>query len=170
MRSGSLRRSGLGFAVVVLLAVTAAVWARPVQILSVKEQYREADLVVIATAIETRVLESQDVAAAEAWITVETDFSVEAIVEGNPSRSVENENVIVTLQHHQYFDKTSEISVVDGPSFIEFDPQLKHRYLMFLKRQAEGIYVPVNGQMDPGLSFFRLEPYERNKERAPAKQ
>ncbi len=170
MLTNTKQQAGIGLAATILLAASAIVWARPVQILTVEEQYQQADLVVIASAVETRDLLAQQPAAADAWRAVQTDFLVEAIVQGNPPRLGEEGKHIVTVEHFRYQDKSAEVSVVDSPTFVEFNPQLKHRYLLSLKRMEGGHYAPVSGQMDPGLSFFRLEPYALDLERVTPKQ
>lgn len=61
-------------------------------------------------------------------------------------------------------------SILDGPTFVEFDPKQRHRYLMFLKNSTakEGIvdhFEPLTGLYHPNQSFRLLERYHISKER-----
>jgi hypothetical protein len=46
----------------------------------------------------------------------------------------------------------------NGPNLATFDPGQHHRFLLFLRREADGRYCPVSGQTDPTLfSVVKLE-------------
>ena len=64
-----------------------------------------------------------------------------------------------------HFSKEAEVTVIDGPVFVEFDPQKKNQYLAFLKRNADGTYEPLTGQYDPYGSFKLVQPYHVTRER-----
>ena len=78
---------------------------------------------------------------------------------------MDNDRRIITLSHLRYVRQSAEISVVDGPTFVEFNPALKNRYLMYLKLGTEGRYEPVSGLYDPTFSFYELKPYHIAEER-----
>ena len=59
MRLCTTWNSSRGFVAITLVAASAVVWARPVQLLSLEEQYKEASLVVIGTAIVGVALHNQ---------------------------------------------------------------------------------------------------------------
>ena len=94
------------------------------------------------------------------------DFEVEAIVQGSLPPTEDNTPRIISIQHGRYVHKSAKISVIDGPVFIEFDPSLKNRYFIALKRVNDN-YVPLSGWSDPGDSFFRVKGYEISDERKP---
>lgn len=56
--------------------------------------------------------------------------------------------------HYAWPEDTT--TIVNGPGFIWFDDE-KLVYLVFLKRDAEGILTPVTGQTQVGSSFLVLQ-------------
>lgn len=142
-----------------------SVSARPVRIWDPHDLWKKADLVVIAT-VETSQDEYQiDGAKADAWIPVLTKFDVQAVLKGKLEKKSVSDKVSVKVRHNRYADKTAEVTVVDGPSFVEFNPKARNRYLIFLARKQNGIYEPLTGQYDPWQSFLRLQQYDPSKER-----
>ncbi len=153
---------------VFLSLVALPVGARPVKMWSLQELTAKADLIVVATA-----LFSQDAkgfaypnAEAKTWVTVDTLFSVATVLKGDLKSAT------LTVQHFRYHDRNAAMTVIDGPSFIEFSASKKHQYLMFLERKGKGLYVPLTGQYDPVNSFFLLQNYHVSRERPekPAEQ
>ena len=142
-----------------LPAMTVSLGARPVRMWSLSELTAKADLVVVATAASSTDAKNYVYPDAKdtTWVTVDTVFSIETVLKG------EIKTPRVTVQHFRYWK--SDASVVDGPSFVEFFPARKHRYLMFLERKANGRYEPLTGQYDPDGSFFMLENYHISRER-----
>ena len=125
-------------------------------------------LIVIATPLETRGAYADVIpdGTPDQTTTVATDFEVEAIVQGSLPPTDDNSPRIISIQQGRYVNKSAEITVVDGPSFIEFDPSLKNRYFIALKRVNDH-YVPLSGWSVPGDSFFRWKGYEISDECKP---
>ncbi len=147
-----------------MASVASKVLARPVNVLSLDEQLQQAKLVVIATAIATRDKVEVKLDGTEDQTTpILTDFKVESVIRG--TWPMDNDRRIITLSHLRYVRQSAEISVVDGPTFVEFNPALKNRYLMYLKLGTEGRYEPVSGLYDPTFSFYELKPYHIAEER-----
>lgn len=135
--------------------------ARPVRGWSTAELWAKADLVVIATAKSTQDAENQrfDHPQDDTWVAVETVFDAQASLKGGLKEKT------LTLRHLRYYNKQAEVTVRDGPAFVEFDVHKKNSYLMFLKRGTDGLYEPLTGQTDPYQSFIMLQPYHVTKER-----
>lgn len=147
--------------------IASYVSARPVHVLTLEETYRDASLIVIATPLETRdYAEFRLDGTPDQAVDVLTDFAVEAVVQGSLPLAEDNGKRMVTVLHRRYVDLSAEVLVVDGPSFVEFDPSFQNRYLIILKRE-HGMYVPLTGQYDSPESFFLLKPYFRGDERKP---
>jgi hypothetical protein len=147
--------------------LASGVSARPVHVLTWEETYRDASLIVIATPTGTRDYSEFTVDGTPDQTTnVLTEFRVESIVQGTLAPSTDNSPRTFSIRHLRYVNKSSEVSVVDGPAFVEFDPSFKNRYLIILKRENEQ-YVPLSGQYDAPQSFFLLKPYHITDERKP---
>lgn len=60
---------------------------------------------------------------------------------------------------HHYL-RTAEIAMImDGPMFVAFQPKEGKSYLMFLKREPNGRYAAVSGQIDPDDAIKDLGTY-----------
>lgn len=154
------------FSATVLIAVICMgrdIGARPVELWSAEKLWKEADLVVIGVAQETKdsAVYRGGARKPESWVQVETTFAVERVLQGK------HEGKTVPVLHHRYFGKESEIEIIDGPSFVEFDAMKKHRYVIFLKYAPgeKNVYEPLTGQTDPDQSFQQLVEYHVTNER-----
>jgi len=158
-----------GIALVVVLLLPVFAHGRPVKGWLFKELEEKANLIVIGT------VESSDDAKNwvyenpnnTTWVAVDSVFRVSAVLKGELKKNT------LVLRHHRFHDPNGEM-ILDGPTFVEFDPKLKHRYLMFLKKSKaeEGIvdhFEPLTGQYDPYQSFWLLERYHVTKERVKVK-
>ncbi len=137
--------------------------ARPVRLWSPAELTQKADLIVIAAIQSTGDLKPMDLSTAkfDTWVPVKSVFVVQSVLKGHLAGKT------VTVDHYRYMDKRAEISVVDGPSFVEFNPAKKSQYLIYLKHRSSDTYEPLTGQEDPGLSFALLEPINTGPFTAP---
>lgn len=143
--------------------ISGLAFGRPVRRWSYEELDNASDLVVIGSALSTRdaanyVYENPSY---DTWVAVDTVFVVSAVLKGNSGRER------LTLRHNRFHDPRGELSI-DGPTFAEFSPGLKHTYLMFLKKGADpdlDYYEPVTGQYDTYDSFWLLEGYHIVNER-----
>lgn len=144
---------------VCLLGLFVPSQARPVRMWGPDELAQKADLIVIATAQSTADEFRFDTPRAkpDTWIPVISVFDVQSVLKG----SVVGKTVVV--RHYRYFSPSADITVVDGPAFVTFNPQLKNPYLIYLKR-VNGAYEPLSGQEDPCLSFSLLQPYQWSQE------
>ena len=130
--------------------------ARPVHGWNHDELVQKADLIVIAAVRSTADAKGLDPAAANPGnhgkVVVESVFDVQAVLKGGfKGRSL-------VIEHERYANRKDEITVVDGPAFITFDPKKKSQYLIYLQKVGEH-YRPLTGWYDPWQSFFRLQPY-----------
>jgi hypothetical protein len=122
-------------------------------------QMEKAALVVIATP--TKVAETSELATALPNIVtvhndgmkedvmakgVETSFEVVSVLKG------ERGTKTFVLHHFKLVKPGND----DGPMLVSFKPGEQKRYLMFLQKEADGRYVAVCGQTDPGNSIKEL--------------
>lgn len=144
------------------LSIGSQLLARPVDLWSEERLWKEADLVVIGTATSTEDGNADATnAKPESWVEVDTTFAASRVLQGPPAA----ESVVV--RHRRYRSTLAETAVVDGPSFVEFDPAKKHSYLMFLKKtETDGVYEPLTGQYDPWQSFVQQVRYHVTNERS----
>ena len=112
----------------------------------------QATLVVVATP--TKVEETSESAALPNIATVHGDGSKEPVI----GKGVETTFDVLTVfkgerstksfvLHH--FKLAEPGLMINGPEMVAFEPKGKKRYLMFLKKEADGRYVAVSGQTDP---------------------
>jgi len=148
---------------VVLIQASSAM-ARPVKIWSFKELTEKADLVIVGTALSSADAKNHSYAdtKSETWVAVDTVFTVHSIVKGELKAEA------LAMRHYRHYKREAEITTANGARFVEFDPKLKHRYLIFLKRTGDGSYEPLTGQYDPVDSFFMVQDYHVAKERRTA--
>ncbi len=141
--------------------------ARPIQFWYPDELWEKADLVVMATAESSQ--DASSVPPTEAkpntWISVLTKFNVQAVLKGDLGKKSVTDKMFVTVEHRRYFDKMAEVTEVDGPAFVKFNPEIKNQYMIFLKGTNGENYQPLTGQYDPWQSFLRLEQYNSSKEK-----
>ncbi len=133
---------------------------RGVQGMSFEDMKKKADLIVIATPLasqdtkERTKLHDLDTHFNDTGtivIGVNTTFLPLTILKGElPKEKSE------FIMHHYRF-KEGE-SLINGPLFVSFKDFKKQGYLMFLKKEKNGKYSPVNGQYDPKrISIRKLE-------------
>ncbi|MGH7968357.1 MAG: hypothetical protein ACREIC_06470 [Limisphaerales bacterium] len=145
-------------AAALLLVSTGIVGARLVPVWSYQELLDKSDLVVLATAIDTKDTKEQiDLPGfvGERVIGVNTKFAVSAVLKGDRSQT----NIF--LHHYRTSDGTNIPHVPNGPSFVSFAPAenatlFSRAYILFLVREADGRYAPVVGQTDPGSGVKEL--------------
>lgn len=106
----------------------------------------KADLVVVAKPTSTKDTSETTILATANVVGIETEFSVRAVLKG--SQDVEK-----LVLHHYRFGANNHL--FDGPRL--FDPSVFGSFLLFLKREPDGRYAPVNGQENPdGTSIQKL--------------
>jgi hypothetical protein len=131
--------------------------------LSFQEMFDKADLVVIASAINTKdtterkklididVIETTrpDLLQDEV-IGVETEFQTRITLKGS-------KDIRKFLLHH-YRLAVEEEPGYGSPNFIRIPSERHGTFLMFLRKEKDGRYAPVTGQFDPAvLSVFEIK-------------
>ena len=139
-----------------LLILTAALLAqaREMRSWSYQELYDQADLVVIAKPISTQDASERAVLPKFSpdlnVVGLSTAFDISVVMKGD--RSLKK-----CVLHHYRLANPKEMRV-NGPMLASFDPKEHTRFLLFLRREADGRYSPVSGQTDPTLfSVQKLE-------------
>jgi hypothetical protein len=131
---------------IVYVAICQPASARFMHYMSYKQMQKRADLVVIATPLETKEAgERGTMPGGPDWdvVGLSTEFDVSAVLKGN-------EKLAKCVLHH-YRQKNPNVLLKDGPSFVSFNSERKSRYLLFLIKESDGRYAPVSGQLDPAL-------------------
>ena len=150
----------------VVLAAAGICPARPVPAWSYEKLVAGADLVVIATATAARDTKEPAVVpgvsragvdgkvAPVAAVGVETTFTLQAVLKGEAKDLKE-----FVVYHLREPDAQAQAPAVNAPMLVKFDVEARHKYLLFLKREAGGRYVPVTGQTDPAIGVKDLGAY-----------
>jgi len=131
----------LFLALLALFAVAVPCDARLHPSWSYEKMTEGAGLIVVATPTETNdtaktFFPGLDVPA----VGIETEFKVLAVLKGDKKLK---DFVLYHLR------EDSQGPVDNGPQTVSFDPKRQRRYLLFLKREADGRCVSVTGQVDP---------------------
>jgi hypothetical protein len=134
-----------------LLISIGIVGARPVQLLSYQELLDKSDLIVVAKPLSTQEAPEQ-VVAPDFWpgpvVVLSTEFDVSIVVKGDKSLKR------IVLRHYR-FARPEDEDPIDGPWLVSFDPAEKKSYVLFLKKEEDGRFSPINGQVDPGECAVR---------------
>jgi hypothetical protein len=140
------------FLCLALAALQLTAQARGVRLWSEAELRNASDLVVVASAIETKVLDETNALGWPGTASfqpkfrgVETTFKILNVLKGMPV------NDRIVLHHYRYEDER-EIILSDGPTFITFAPHDTNQYELYLVNDGANRFAPVAGQIDPGLS------------------
>lgn len=148
-------KTALLFSTACAMLAASPAFSRPVAMPPYAQMMRDADLVAVATPTAVR-----DTAARTSFpgiqrdgepvpaILVQADFEVLAVLKGP------DDIAKFTLSYLRSSDP--DVVAVNGPMLVWFEPSKKERYLLFLKRGDDGLYVPVNGQTDPVFSVKPL--------------
>jgi hypothetical protein len=124
---------------------------------SFDERTSQAGLVVIAargltreTIIRTTIGEMEP---AFPVIEMRTEFKIDVVLKGVPDSST-----IVLCHYRRDRERLGTGGVVNGPHPLNFatTAQLTLSYLLFLKHDVDGLFVPVTGQVFPEESVFVL--------------
>ena len=137
-----------GLAVTAVVAVASLCEARPAAFWTYEKLTEAADLVVIATPTETSdkektVLPFTKIPA----VGIETKFQVLVVLKGDKKRK---ELVLYHLR------QARPENIPNGPQLIALDVKGRRRYLLFLKREADGRFVSATGQMDAAVGVKDL--------------
>ena len=117
--------------------------ARFVEIWPYDKMKESADLIVIATPTAVKVTDERaKVLNTVAVEGLETTFEVIAVLKGD------NATKRIVFHHYQEAGKVG--IQINGPLLISFRPAEHKKYLLFLKREADGRFASITGQADPG--------------------
>jgi hypothetical protein len=149
-----------GSALAALFAAACLCDARPVPLWTYEKLTEGADLVVIATPTETadkektvlpgvqRAVDGKNVPVPA--VGVETKFKVLTVLKGDKK--------LTDFALYHLREAEAE-NAPNGPQLVSFDPKGQRRYLLFLKREADGRYVSVTGQTDAAVGVKDLGTY-----------
>jgi hypothetical protein len=158
---GNIMRKKIGLVSLVLgiIIICGICVARPVQIFSYKKMASDANLVVIATPIETKELDERTELPGVRMgnepirvIGLETTFEVSVCFRGKLEKAQKSK---IVLHHYRLVD-SKQAEAPNAVQLLNFKPSDRRQYLMFLKRTSDGRYKPYNGQTDPVHSIERL--------------
>jgi hypothetical protein len=122
----------------------------------------EADLIVIATPIAVkdtgkktefpgiRMTSPDNITSSVPAVEMEATFETLSILKG------EYKQKDLTLR---YLRVTTQMPIANGPMLVSFDPSQKMRYLLFLRRNDDGTYSSITGQVDPVHGIKELGTY-----------
>jgi hypothetical protein len=142
-------------AILLSLLMPRPVGGRLAQPWSYQELFDKSDFVVIAKVSDaTRDTAERsnlpDVQAPDSLpvIGVVTEFQTRLVLKGTKLERF--------ILHHCRLSE-SEVAIINGPSFMSFDPKKSPRaYLLFLVREPDGRFAPVAGQTDLDISVLEL--------------
>ena len=147
--------------------------ARVAHNMPIAQQEKQADLIAIGSPISTKetsevftfpyakaiIFDPKTKTKVISDVTgsgIETTFQALAVLKGPPQ--IETFVFHYYRQHYdsQISSRTSEVHEINGSNSVSFDTTKGDCYLMFLKKDADGNYVAVAGQTDPGNSIRRI--------------
>jgi hypothetical protein len=146
-------RTKLSISILVMLAVSGAVYARIAKSWTYQEMFDNADLVVIARAVSSKDTDERtvlpDLNPPVKVIGVVTEFETRLVLKGLLH--------VATFQLHHYRIQSEEDRMIaNGPDLLRLSGH-NERFLLFLVKERDGKYAPVGGQTDPaGLSVLEL--------------
>src|SRR5262245_42208809 len=160
------------------LAAACAAWlaspspARVLENWPYERLFKEADLVVIATAVSTE--SCADRFTDHTWpcefAGLTTKFEVKSAVKGQPDgKEIKVLHFRFGESKKEYANRPGPFPIIDGPLFVAFRTKSikvtvdggkwvvpSPEYMLFLKRLKDGRYEPVSGKVDPQLSVREL--------------
>ena len=146
-------RARMLLSLAILLGATAVATARLTRAWTYQEMFDAADLVVIARPTSTKDTDERSKVLDDIPVVgVFTEFETRLVLKGP------KETTAFTL-HHYRLESTDDLNIVNGPWLIDIQIQ-PHRiftFLLFLRRERDGVYAPVTDQTDPaGTSVIEL--------------
>ena len=131
-------------ATLALLSTTFVADARAIQVLSYRQLLQMADFIVVAHPISTKdTAELTDLPHIDppiAAIGLSSEFEVGIVLNGD--------GALKKLVVHHYRMANPERPMFNGPNLSAFDPKDSASYLLFLQREPDGRYAPMD-QTDP---------------------
>lgn len=122
--------------------------ARALYSTTFRELEKRCDFIAVAKPISTKDTDERTnlppFSIAIPVVGVSTEFEVSIVVKGDT-------NLKKVVVHH--YRAGSNSMVYNGPILASFDPKGTNRFLIFLRREADGRYAPYE-QIDPAASSF----------------
>jgi hypothetical protein len=151
---------------------TSTIFARPVRRWTQQELIDEADIVVIATASESKKTENSDGFMPNELQQFESELLVRSIFKGkdvDPALKEKGGKKVIKFVHFRYREDL-KTSVDNGPGFAVLGtakvvgriPSALPFYLLYLRKRKDGRYEPVTGNNDPQNSISRILVFERD--------
>jgi hypothetical protein len=133
----------IAVAVLLTFALASLTQARIIESLSYPDLFDKADLVVIAKVISTQdtTERAQIIGLPGQFVGLSTEFEIRVVMKGDKNMKE------CVLHHYRLLNPKQRIKA--GPMLACFDPKQRTRFLLFLRREADGRYSPVSGQVDP---------------------
>lgn len=152
-------RITLAVGIVALVSIHSVCFSRPVQMFDYDKMVADANLVVIATPVSAKQLTEKADLPGVKWnnqpirvVGIETTFEVSVCFKGR----LPKKNKPRIVLHHYRLENPRLAEVPNAVELLHFKPGDRSQYLMFLKRDKDGRYIPFNGQTDPVYSIEKL--------------
>jgi len=149
IKSGVARVAKLvGLALIAFGLNVFAAKARMLYATTFRELEKKCDLIAVAKPVSTKDTDERINLPRMLVVPVvglSTEFEVSMVVKGDANLKK------VVVHHYRMADPNQNIG--NGPSLASFDPQGTNRFLIFLRREADGRYAPYE-QIDPAASSF----------------
>ena len=156
MKHTIIRRLGI---CALLLTMTGQVEAGRVHQLSYQQLLDASDLVVIAEAESTQATRERIT-----WgnrnpsihaVGLSTTLRIAVVLKGDKQLHG------CVVHHYRLTEADSGAILVDGPDLVSFDTSQNSDYLLFLKREEDGRYIPVTAPTASALSIFLIRAHTR---------
>ncbi len=138
----------------IMLATPVLVTARLTRAWTYQEMFDDADLVVIARPTSTKDTDERSKVLEDIPVVdVLTEFETRLVLKGS------KEITALTL-HHYRLESADDWNIANGPGLIDIQihPHRIYTFFLFLRREKDGVYVPVTDQTDPaGTSVIELQ-------------
>lgn len=163
----------------VTLLTNSVALGRPIERYTYQRLFKEADLVVIAKAIESKQTADELFKGEKEYVGYNTEFEINHVLKGVARGET------IKLLHFKYVEPGELQIRINAPHLIdvrvgpksETEPEEEFvsmsnsetpEYMLFLKRMLDGRYEPVSGQVDPVMSIRKVSaPPEVEKQKIP---
>jgi hypothetical protein len=159
------KRLRLSAAVLTAIAIAICAEARPVANWDYRQKFEMADLVMIGRPIQTEdtseridlpgisVGRLHQASTGLPVIGINTRFAVTSVRKGDTGTSE------IVVHHYRLVSAKDELSA-NAANLVTFDPKKEAYFLLFLKRESDGRYAPLD-QTDPGMNS--VEPVQKGQ-------
>lgn len=127
----------------VLAATTFVADARLIHIRTFREMDKAADIIVVAKPFSTNDTAERTILSYVHVVGLSSEFEVSLVLKGDNSLKK------LVVHHYRLANRDQQIGGNGGaPNLVAFDPKESTRYLLFLQREPDGRYAPLD-QFDP---------------------